>query len=206
MQKYQRLYARIVCIVSSCLLLFVSVIGASAQTNNTNFKEYVPYLHESYSQYLGDGTLYYQKDYLLEFKPDSRGVFQVASYNQANETVAYVYQIREDGLYELARFTPYTTVTDLRYSAEATDSEESLILPSKLDLNVSYQSGYDSSVQRTIVSQGVECNIDEASYGNVIKIKQVQGDVVTYHYYAPHYGLVLVTNENGSPIEILSTP
>ncbi|MCW6675018.1 hypothetical protein NHG31_04240 [Aerococcaceae bacterium NML171108] len=204
MQRYQSISRWVVALICSLCLVLGSTV-ANAQTERTAFHKYVPYLHESYALYLGDGTSYYRKDYLLEFKPDANGVFQVASYNQANEAVAYIYQIREDGLYELARFVPYTTVADLRYSVEATDSEESLVLPNKLEANVSYKSGYDRSIQRTIVARDVECQIDDIVYYDVVKVKQVQDNAVTYHYYAPHYGLVLVTSADGSPIELLST-
>ncbi|MDO4774728.1 MAG: hypothetical protein Q4A10_02855 [Aerococcaceae bacterium] len=206
MQKYKQIYRWLISVMCGLMFTLSSVcIVANAQTGTGSFHKYVPYLHESYSHYLGDGTSYYQKDYLLEFKPDANGVFQVASYNQANEAVAYIYQIREDGLYELARFVPYTTVADLRYSVEATDNAESLVLPNKLEANISYKSGYDGSIQRTIVATDVECQIDDVVYYDVVKVKQVQNSIVTYHYYAPHYGLVLVTNADSSPIELLST-
>ena len=179
------------------------IVAQTNQAEQANFERYVPYVYKNHFCYVNGNEAINKRDMILEFKPDGNGIFQVISYNNENEAVAYVYQIREDGLYELAVFSPYIMVSDLRYSAEASDGKESLILPRNLATITTYKSGYNQEIERTIVSRNMELQLGEEVFHQVIKIKEVANNETSYHYYAPDVGLLLVTNEQDEVVEFL---
>ena len=190
-----------------------NVFEETSNLDETNlrmdFKDYMPFAKFVNYQYQGDGSLFETQDIIMEYMPDSQGIFQVAAFT-GNSATAFVYQIRETGLFELAVFENYNIVEDLRYSDSAMDGVESLLLPNNVSEGQSFQSGYNKENRRTITEV-----IDNFSFGgytfqNVIKIHEVQQNNQFYYYLAPEYGLILMErlDEHNNPqriIQLLST-
>lgn len=159
------------------------------------FSEFVPYAQFLNYQYQGDGNEFASQDIIMEYTPDANGIFQVAAFTDA-KAVAYVYQIRNTGLYELAFYDNYYNVQDLRYSELANDGNESLILSSDLNVGSSFYSGYQNEKVRTVVDVIDYYVSGNTPYENVVIIsesKNVNGQSVQMNYYfAPFYGIVSV--------------
>lgn len=167
-----------------------------AENNQTVvFSDFVPYAQFLNYQYQGDGTEFVSQDIIMEYTPDANGVFQVAAFTET-KAVAYVYQIRSSGLYELAFYDNYYNVQDLRYSELANDGNESLVLSSDLRIGSSFYSGYQNEKIRTVVDIIDYYVSGNTPYENVVIIsenKTVNGQNVQLNYYfAPHYGIVSV--------------
>lgn len=159
------------------------------------FSDFVPYAQFLNYQYQGDGTEFASQDIIMEYTPDANGVFQVAAFTET-KAVAYVYQIRSSGLYELAFYDNYYNVQDLRYSELANDGNESLVLSSDLRIGSSFYSGYQNEKIRTVVDIIDYYVSGNTPYENVVIIsenKTVNGQNVQLNYYfAPYYGIVSV--------------
>lgn len=175
---------------------------------NLDFRRYMPFAKFVNYQYQGDGSVFEVQDIIMEYMPDNQGIFQITAFTGETAT-AYVYQIRQNGLYELACFENYNVVEDLRYSPEATDGAESLILPSNLSVGSSYQSGYNNENKRTVSDIFSQFSFGGYTFENVIKVIELQSSGQYNYYFAPDYGLILVervTNNNAQQIiQLIST-
>lgn len=176
--------------------------------NNIYFEQLIPYAQFINYQYSGDGSAFEMKDIIMEYAPDNNGVFQVAAYSGQN-AIAYVYQIRDSGFYELASFADYYVVEDLRYSPDATDGLESLILPSNLTVGSTYSTGYNNETVRIIAEQIDDYTIGSQIFNGVLRVEEykqeAEGAVLYNHYFAPTYGLIVVekVNPDGSTHRIM---
>lgn len=177
------------------------------------FNDYVPYGQFVSYQYQGDGTFFSNQDIIMEYAPDANGIFQVSSITD-NHASAYIYQIRENGLYELARFEDYYMVEDLRYSQAASDGVDSLILPREMKIGLSYQTGYNQESSRYIAEYIPEYYFGGHTFNGVFRIEEMRmnnGISETYNfYYAPTYGVILmertdVNGQNQLLMQIIST-
>lgn len=155
------------------------------------FNSIVPYAQFMNYKYVGDGTLFSTKDVIMEYMPDNNGVFQVAEFTE-NEAVAFVYQIRPTGLYELACIEDYSVVQDMRYSSLATDGSESFILPTDLKVGTSYQSGYSGEKRRTVTGTAESVSIGSQAYYNVLVIEEEDGQSHKRLYFAENAGIILI--------------
>ncbi|MGX7108151.1 hypothetical protein [Facklamia miroungae] len=157
------------------------------------FKEVIPYARYLNYQYVGDGSKFTSKDIIMEFMPDANGIFQVAEFTDT-EAVAYVYQIRPEGLYELAYFENYTVVEDLRYSPDAQDETVSLVLPVDLSEGNIFKSGYQEEIKKKVIGTVDTVTIGQDIYNQVLIIEEMEkndGDTIR-SYYANEAGLVLI--------------
>lgn len=181
---------------------------SAIQSGSLSFEEFVPYANYTNYQYQGDQTYFDAQDIILEYAPDNNGVFQVTSFS-GQSAIAYVYQIRESGLYELASFSDYYVVEDLRYSADAMDNVDSLILPSNLSVGSSFASGYNNEKSRTVSGLINSYFIGEQEFSNVLKLQEIAqedvGQVIYDYYYAPVVGLIVIdrTGPDGSTQRVL---
>ena len=183
----------------------------TASTNTAislDFRRYMPFAKFVNYQYQGDGSVFEVQDIIMEYMPDNQGTFQITAFTEDSAT-AYVYQIRDNGLFELACFENYNVVEDLRYSPEATDGAESLILPSNLAVGTSYQSGYNNENKRTVSDLFNQFSFGGYTFENVIKVVEAQGSGQFNYYFAPDYGLILVERVNNNNaqqiIQLIST-
>lgn len=174
------------------------------QSLTVNFRDYIPYAYFINYQYQGDQTYFDVKDMIMEYAPDTNGIFQVTAFS-GQETIAYVYQIRESGLYELASFNDYYVVEDLRYSQDASDGVESLILPADLRAETQFQSGYNKEIQLTISEIIDSYTVGGEAFSNVVKIDEKHANESYSYYYAPIYGLLVIehTDSNGLTQKVL---
>lgn len=149
----------------------------------------MPLAHFVEYVYAGDGYYYPSQTFIMEFMPDANGIFQSVSIDPSQVT-CYVFQLRQGGLYLLAQFDNYTTVQDLRYSPEAQDGSEILIIPGQLTYGDSYYAGWTGTVPLTIIDQIAEIQIGGQSYFDVVKLQANYPDHVEHLYLAPDLGLV----------------
>lgn len=183
------------------------------QTPDLPFDRFIPYVQFLNYQYQGDGSTFVTQDIIMEYTPDANGVFQVAAFTE-NKAVAYIYQIRADGLYELAFFDNYDIVQDLRYSELALDGNDSLIVSSNLSVGSTFYSGYQNEARRTITDIIDYYVVGNTSYEGVVVIvedsmTETDGSFKQY-YLAPHYGIVSIervySDGNTSKVmELIST-
>ncbi|UUX33943.1 hypothetical protein [Fundicoccus culcitae] len=170
------------------------------QSNGDAFDAFIPYAQFVKYQYLGNGSNFTVRDIIMEYTSDANGIFQVTEFT-GDQAKAFIYQKRESGLYELAYFDEYNDVQDLRYSSDATDGVDSLIIPSNLSVGYSYQSGYHKELTRTIINNFPIVTIGDISYENVYLIEEnsnPNGQGITKHFYfAPQYGIIQVDEIHG---------
>ncbi|XJS09977.1 hypothetical protein ACF3NG_07465 [Aerococcaceae bacterium WGS1372] len=164
-----------------------------------NFQDYIPYANFINYQYQGDQNYFDVKDIIMEYAPDSNGTFQVTAFS-GQETVAYVYQIRESGLYELAFFNDYYVVEDLRYSQDATNGSESLILPANLHEGTQFSSGYNKEKQLTISEIIDSYSVGGEVFNNVVKIDEEKTGESFSYYYAQIYGLLVIERTDSTGV------
>ncbi|MGX7091382.1 hypothetical protein [Hutsoniella sourekii] len=177
--------------------------SASLPSQGVNFADFVPFgrfITYSYQSPENSMTM------IVEYSMDEEGIFQVAATYEDGQVIAYVYQVKASGIYELAAFPEYYEVEDLRYSPEALDQYQSLILPNQLAIGTRYQSGYDNENQCEIVALLPTYQLGEKIYQDVLQVKvQNQNDQsISYCYYAPIYGLI-AKEETGSKQELSQT-
>lgn len=156
-----------------------------------SFPVIVPYAQFVEYVYAGDEVNFPSCHLIMEFTPDSNGIFQLAAMGNES-TTAYVYQLRQDGLYELAYFEDYTLVEDLRYTDEAMDGQEALVLPSQLAVGQSFQAGPNYADTYTVLDVLTQVNIANQTYYDVVKIKASRSEGEFYYYFAPNLGLIAV--------------
>ncbi|WP_124059411.1 hypothetical protein [Vaginisenegalia massiliensis] len=166
------------------------------ETPIQDFSAYAPYIHYINYRYQTNNQKAETMEVIMEYTPDNNGIFQIAVF--ANKQVsAHVLQIRSTGLYELATFDQYSDVKDLRYSPEASDADESLIMPSDLTVGKSFKMGGKENGRRKILAPVSELTIgNHQTFSDVICIqeeKTVAGQVQTQnYYYAAGVGLIYV--------------
>lgn len=173
----------------------VTAVDSSTPVGDTTLNDYLPFGQFVNYKYRGDGIDFSTQDIIMEYAPDNNGVFQVSAFMD-NDVIAYIYQVREDGLYLLAHYNEYYIVEDLRYSEDALNEFESLILPSNLQVGQTYQSGYYKDIHRHVAEVIPEYYFGGHYFNNVYRIEETRfedGINQTYHYYyAPIYGLIVV--------------
>lgn len=156
---------------------------------SSNFLPFVQYINYKYQ---GDGTYFDFQNIIMEYPPDANGIFQISAFSNG-EAVAYILQIRNTGLYELACYHDYNIVEDLRYSQEASSTTESLILPSQLTVGSSFQSGYNNERSIRIEAYLEQIQFGQQLYQQVMQLAEDQADGSQINYYlAPSYGLIIV--------------
>lgn len=166
------------------------------QQTSVKLDAILPYAQFIEYRYTGDQMNYPSSNIILEFSADSQGRFQVVRIT-SNSVHAVVYQLKQQGLYELADFSDYTDVRDLRYDDSVEASRGSLILPAQLSVGTQYQSGYQDEIQMTVVEIIPALTMNQVIYEDVVKIHEEGSAGEFYHYYAPIYGLIAVEQIDG---------
>lgn len=173
----------------------VTAVDTNTPAGDPSFVDYLPFGQFVNYKYRGDGIEFSTQDIIMEYAPDTNGVFQVSAFMD-NDVVAYIYQVREDGLYLLAEYNEYYVVEDLRYSEDALNELESLILPSNLQVGQSYQTGYYKDINRYVAEIIPEYYFGGHYFNNVYRIEETRYEEginqLYYYYYAPTYGLIIV--------------
>ena len=139
----------------------------------------------------------------MEYSPDANGIFQI-SVLEGTSSNCYIYQIRQDGLYELAHFDTYSDVEDKRTTDAAKDDKQALILPADLTVGKVYYTGYDKSVKNTVVANPMTYVINGKRYENTVKVSRELPSGTIYLYYAPKAGLIAVEDQAGNPEFVLT--
>lgn len=179
---------------------------ASLTTISGTFSDYIPYSQFNNYQYLGFGTNFENQYTILEYTPDENGRFQIVILING-QAIACVYQQRNNGLFELARFENYGEVEDLRYADAVQNGKESLILSSNLTVGYQYYSGFNNEYIRTIKGILPTYEKNGAVYQEVVAIQETgYGDgSSTWYYLAPKYGIICIERVDSAGNRIAET-
>lgn len=177
------------------------------QQQSIQLASILPYAQFIEYHYIGDSINYPSGNLILEFSADSGGRFQVVRMTAEN-VHAIIYQINQQGLFELANFSDYTNVRDLRYDESLNASTGSLILPSQITVGTQYRSGYNNESEMTVVEIIPTLTMNQVIYEDVVKIHEKRNTSASgsefYHYYAPIYGLIAIEQiESGETTTVL---
>ena len=182
-------------------MMLGGVNAVSAQTGSTSVSNYIenaPYAHFIKYHYAGTESAPGSRDVIMEYAPDSNGLFQVTVWENQKAT-CYVYQVKSDGIYEVACFEAYNDVVDNRYTDLAKDEHMSLELPSELKVGHVYYSGYEKNVKNTVVAVNMAYTINQKRYENTVKVQRENEDGTVYYYFAPKVGLIAIEDASGNP-------
>lgn len=128
--------------------------------------------------------------YLLEFPIDQNGRYQVTLLRDNLPAAAYVYEMNDTGLYEIAYLNTYHDVMDMRYSPEAEDNQKSLILPRTVSEGMTFSSGDGNPITHTIIDTHATLTIGNITYQNLIQVERTSFGEPEYYYFAPQIGLI----------------
>lgn len=177
---------------------------------SVDYLSYIPYITFVNYQYQGDGSIFNLQDIIMEYTPDNDGIFQIAAF-YGNNATAYVYQMSENGLYELAKFDDYNMVEDLRYTEVAKDASKSLVFPKNVKVGEKFQSGYANEIQKEVLDLLPTYTLGGMTFNQVLVIREDNsstGESLIY-YYAPDYGLILIERETAEGqvkvVQLIST-
>ncbi|UUX34688.1 hypothetical protein [Fundicoccus culcitae] len=193
---------RLVLIVITLFLLSLGIqpLKVNAQTS-VNAVDYTPGLFYQFYDYSGEGNEYAPFTMTLDYIPDEQGIYQV-SRATAGTTVSYVYQLTEEGIYELAYFPESYDQEDFRYHTDATDESKSLYFPLTLEVGATFSRGYQDMQDYVVTDILPVYNIEDIEYYNVVVIETTfdSGEIQRY-YYAPKIGEIyseyLMSDEMG---------
>lgn len=187
--------------------------GHDPQLNQTSllaisgtFSDYIPYSQFNNYQYTGFGNNYESQYTILEYTPDENGLFQVAILMN-DQAMAYVYQQRSNGLYELGHVENYGEVQDLRYSNLVNSGQESLILSSNMTVGYQYYSGYHNEYLRTVKTILPTYEKNGVIYQEVVAIEETgyADGSATWYYLAPKYGIICIERVDSQGNSIAET-
>ena len=173
----------------------LQVLAASGQ-------EVAPYMNFASYHYVGANGQE-ARNVFREYGPDANGIFQVSVVEGAAVN-CFVFQIKEDGIYEIAKFDGYQDVSDKRYSRETQNSQQSLVLPLSLTKGTTFLTGYDQSEKNTVMEETMTYRVNQKTFEQVVKVKREASGKVTYRYYAPNVGLIAVEDSENNPLLLLS--
>ena len=161
------------------------------QAQETSYYEMMPYARYVNYRYIGKPEVvgFLSKDIIMEYPPDEEQRFQIVDFTDGIAT-AIVYQIRDDGLYELGRQPDYREVMDLRSSVDFNQGH-SLVIPQSLSVGLTYNRGYSQEIHCQIVDYLPQLNFNGQTYSNVYVIEQASpNNPVVYVYLAQDVGFL----------------
>lgn len=195
---------QIVCLLVSIIMLMI-VNSASVQATQTiQVSDYAPGLFYQFYDYKGEGNEYAPFTMTLDYLPDEAGVYQV-SRATTGTTVSYVYQLTDEGIYELAYYPESYDQVDLRYEEDSTDDFKSLFFPATLNVGDHFKRGYRSDQTYQFIDFIEVYEIDSIDYYNVVVIETILDDNnIQRYYYAPQIGEIysefIMDNESNGQI------
>lgn len=190
-------------LVGTALLLSIPSVTAQTSSNHdqdsnsTNLQTientylYTPYIFYQHYDYGGEGNEFAGHKATLTYPLDAKGVFQI-KLETAGITMAIVFQISDDGVYELSYFPDDDGTKDYRQHPDSLDELRSLILPRSLTVGETFQSGYSDQMTYQLIKIEPEYQAsDNKIYHNVMVLALNETEEnVTYEYLAPGIGLL----------------
>lgn len=189
-------------VVASLQLVNQSVVPIMAQNQETtsqtevvltkvNSEDYLPYLAYERYEYKGEGMEFAGFRAQRHFKMNDEGVYQFSRATDGT-TVTYVYQMTDDGLYELSYFPETYEVSDYRQHADTLDEYRSLVMPKELVVGESFNSGYRQEMKIIVEDILSEYELNNQTYHNVVVLLVPSDDGMSEDrlYYAPKIGLI----------------
>lgn len=165
-----------------------TIVSAQENAATVNASDYALGMYYPFYDYNGVGNEFAPFSLTLDYRPDENRIYQVSRANSGN-TISYVYQITDEGIYELAYFPNSYDGQDFRGHADALDAQKSLYLPATLQVGDTFNRGYRKEQSYTVTDILAEYNLDGTIYENVLVIESnyPEGQVQRF-YYAPQIG------------------
>lgn len=187
MTKIIKKYFQLVWLILLTITMNGQLTSVTAQDAVSGL-DYAPGLYYQFYDYSGEGNEFVPYKSYFDYAPDEAGIYQI-SVDNTGTTVSYVYQIREDGIYELAYFPESYEQNDFRYSEDATDGIDALFLPASLEVGTTFSRGYKADQDYVVTDILAEFELEDITYYNVVVIESTfeTGEVQRY-YYAPKIG------------------
>ena len=173
-----------------------------------SFESFLPFCQYVEYVYQGDEQEIASYNMILEFAKDQNGLFQAVKF-VGDKAQALIYQVTDQGLYQLATFDNYLNVEDLRYSDQVDPNRRSLILPRNIQIGVEFKSGYNQEINATIEDIIDEFYLGQVAYQNVVKVREADtsnpNQASLVKYYAPKAGLIAVqiVDQSGQAVTVL---
>lgn len=161
----------------------------SVESISRSFTDYIPYLQ--YNSYQYDGQNEHSTYVLLEYGLDDQSVFQVSILSDNGENSTKLYQVKSDGLYEVAHYDNLSQVSDLR-EGQSYNQNGSLVLSSNLSKGQSFRSGYNGEFERRIQAILPVWIKGKLKFEDVVVIEErgYENGQTIWYYYAPYFGLI----------------
>lgn len=160
---------------------------AATTVDGANYAPY--YFHDVYN-HVADFMEFDDYEVTRNYPADEAKIYQFNFDNNATNTV-YVYQIQEDGIYELAYFPHENPTVDYRNHSDSTDSYQSLILPRSLTTGEVFYQGYNQDEPVLVVDILDSFTHLDTAYQNVVVLEKKIDNYTYITYLAPHTGIIL---------------
>lgn len=179
---------RIMSIILLTSFIIHPISAIAEETTSINTSDYALGLFYPFYDYEGVGMEFAPFTLTLDYETDEDGIYQVSRANAGN-TVSYVFQLTDEGIYELAYFPNSYDGEDFRYHEDALDEQVSLYFPQTLAAGDEFKRGYREEQLFTVTDILAEFDIDGTLYQDVIVIESTLPDgQVQRYYYAPGFG------------------
>lgn len=160
------------------------------QVDSVSGFDYAPYLFYRDFDYYGTGNEFAGYKVTLDYPLNEDGVYQFRMQSSGT-TIVYVYQLREEGLVELAYFPETYELVDLRQHPDSLDDLYSLILPNQLKIGDNFKSGYSQQSDYQVADIYPTYQVGESTYENVVVLTlSSDPETQSYFYLAPGVGYV----------------
>lgn len=166
--------------------------SSNQELDNVDSIDYAPFMYFNNYEYLGSGHEFAGYKAVLLYPLNENGIYQFRR-DGGGTSISYVYQLTEDGIYELSYFPEVYDATDFRNHKDTLDEQKSLIFPAKFKIGDQFNCGYREDQVYEVVDILPNYLLNDQDYQNVVVLSshQVTDDYTQFFYYAPEYGLIL---------------
>lgn len=173
----------------SCFLILLINIPVSHAVTSVNGYDYAPYYFYDYYSYAADFMEFNDYEATLNFSANEENIYQFNYDNSATNTI-YVYQLQEDGVYELAYFPHENSSIDYRYHSDSMNEFKSLILPATISIGQVFYQGYAQDVPVTVVDIVDSFSLNGKHYENILVLEKEDNNYTYTTYLAPYTGII----------------
>lgn len=172
------------------ILLLALLRAYPVQAQVWDSHDYAPFTNFMDYRYVGEGSEFAGRVVNLEYGVNSQGYYQFRSDNTGAQLV-HIYRLADEGIYEEAHFVEPAR-GDLRKDPDARDELRSLILPRRLEVGLTFKSGYQDEITLQVSKIIKQFDFMGTKYHDVIVIEDITHlpDSKLSYYYAPGYGLI----------------
>ena len=169
-------------------LLSINTPLVQAATTVSGY-DYAPYFFYDFYSYLSDGMEF--DDYIVtrNYPANDEHIYQYNFDNSGTNTI-YVYQLQDEGIYELAYFPHDDATLDFRYHSDSNNVYRSLVLPNSLTVGQIFYQGYYQDQAVLVVDILDSFTLLDTEYQNVVVLEKKIEDFTYTTYLAPNIGII----------------